>query len=130
MRYGLGQELMREVRYREKFIAALATFLTQYNAETVREEEKLATKLRLGERITPEQRRRYKLRGTVSISDIDEIVALIDAFDAETVGSLLIAYGYASDSRAKNDKNPGEDSTHPTLDNTSTINNNDHDTEE
>ncbi len=130
VRYGLGQELMREVRYREKFIAALATFLTQYNAETVREEEKLATKLRLGERITPEQRRRYKLRGTVSISDIDEIVALIDAFDAETVGSLLIAYGYASDSRAKNDKNPGEDSTHPTLDNTSTINNNDHDTEE
>ncbi len=46
VRYGLGQELMREVRYREKFIAALSTFLTHYNSETVREEEKLAMKLR------------------------------------------------------------------------------------
>lgn len=128
VRYGLGQELMREVRYREKFIAALATFLTQYNAETVREEEKLATKL--GVRITPEQRRRYKLRGTVSISDIDEIITLIDTFDAETVGSLLVAYGYASDLRGKNDKNIGEDGATPTLDNTPTIDNDDHDTEE
>lgn len=99
VRYGLGQELMREVRYREKFIAALSTFLTQYNSETVREEEKLA--VRLGGRITLEMRRKYKLRGTVAISDIDEIVKLIDEFDAETVGSLLIAYGYASEPRGK-----------------------------
>ena len=105
--YGLGQDLMREVRYREKFIAALSSFLTRYNSETVREEEKLA--VRLGGRITPETRRKYKLRGTVAISDIDEIVKLIDDFDAETVGSLLIAYGYASEPRGKYEASPNVD---------------------
>ncbi len=116
VRYGLGQDLMREVRYREKFIAALSTFLTQYNAETVREEEKLA--VRLGGRITLETRRKYKLRGTVAISDIDEIVQLIDDFDADTVGSLLIAYGYASEPRGKYETRPDTDegTTSPPLD--------------
>ena len=116
VRYGLGQDLMREVRYREKFIAALSTFLTQYNSETVREEEKLA--VRLGGRITLETRRKYKLRGTVAISDIDEIVQLIDDFDAETVGSLLIAYGYASEPRGKYDAHPDTDNgtTSPPVD--------------
>lgn len=107
VRYGLGQELMREVRYPKKFIAALSTFLTLYNSETVREEEKLAIKL--GGHITPEQRRHYKLRGRVAVSDIDEIVKLIDDFDAETVGSLLIAYGYASEPYAKSETHVDSD---------------------
>jgi hypothetical protein len=97
VRYGLGQELMREARYREKFIAALSTFLTQYNAETAREEEKLAN--RLTHPITPQDRRTHKLRGSVAYTDIDEIVALVDEFGSETVCSLLVAYGYASDPR-------------------------------
>lgn len=97
VRYGLGQELLREVRYREKFVAALSTFLMQYNAETAREEEKVANKL--NHPLTLEDRRTYRLRGSVARTDIDKIVALIDAFDSETVGSLLIAYGYASEGR-------------------------------
>jgi hypothetical protein len=112
VRYGLGQDLMREVRYREKFIAALSSFLTQYNAETAREEEKLA--VRLGGRITSETRRAYKLRGSVAYSDIDEIVKLIDEFDAETVGSLLVAYGYASEPYKKRESAATEDDSNAT----------------
>src|SRR5581483_1941005 len=41
VRYGLGQELVREAHYKEKFIAALAEFVHQYNAETARAEEKV-----------------------------------------------------------------------------------------
>jgi hypothetical protein len=105
VRYGLAQELMREVRYREKFIAALSNFLTLYNAETAREEEKLANKL--GRKLTLEDRRTYGLRGSISISDLDRIVDLIDKFDSETVGSLLIAYGYATEARRAQDETEG-----------------------
>lgn len=97
VRYGLGQELMREARYKMKFIAALSTFLQQYNAETAREEEKAAN--RKGGTLTHADRLQYNLRGTVSHADIDQIIELIDTYDSETVCSLLVAYGYASDSR-------------------------------
>jgi hypothetical protein len=97
VRYGLGQELMREARYREKFIAVLSTFLMRYNAETAREEEKLANKL--ARTLTPQDRRAHNLRGSVAYTDIDEIVKLIDDFGCEQVCSLLVAYGYASDPR-------------------------------
>ena len=109
VRYGLAQELMREVRYRDKFITALSNFLTLYNAETAREEEKLAN--RLGRKLTLEDRRQYKLRGSVSVSDIDRIVELIDQFDSETVGSLLVAYGYASEARQASDSANTDDDT-------------------
>jgi hypothetical protein len=95
VRYGLGQELEREARYPEKFIAALSRFLQQYNAETAREEEKLANKL--GRALTSDDKYKNKLRGSVAYTDIDEIVRLVDDFDSETVCLLLIAYGYASD---------------------------------
>jgi len=98
VRYGLGQELMREARYSDKFIAALSRFLQQYNAETAREEEKLANRLG-GRTLTSEDRRNNKLRGSVAYSDIDAIAALIDEFGSEQVCSLLVAYGYASDPR-------------------------------
>jgi hypothetical protein len=97
VRYGLGQELMREARYSDKFVAALSRFLQQYNAETAREEEKLAN--RLARPLTPKDRHANRLRGTVASSDIDAIVTLIDDFGSEQVCSLLVAYGYASDPR-------------------------------
>ena len=94
VRYGLGQELMREARYRDKFITALCEFLQQYNAETAREEEKLANKL--GRKLTSEDRRKYNLRTSVSYADLDAIADLIDRFNSsELVGSLLVAFGYA-----------------------------------
>ena len=95
VRYGLGQELMREARYKMKFIAALSTFLHQYNAETVREEEKAANRVG-GDLAKLPPADRSKLRKTVSPADIDQIIELIDTYDSETVCSLLVAYGYAS----------------------------------
>lgn len=97
VRYGLGQELMREARYSDKFIAVLSRFLQEYNAETAREEEKVANKF--ARTLTVEDRRAHKLRGSVAYTDIDAIVALIDEFGSEQVCSLLVAYGYASDPR-------------------------------
>src|SRR5260370_13993684 len=95
VRYGLGQELMREAHYPDKFSAALSRFLHQYNAETAREEEKLANKLKRA--LVPEDRRKNKMRGSVAYTDIDAIVHLIDDFGSEQVCSLLVAYGYARD---------------------------------
>ncbi len=98
VRYGLGQELMREARYREKFIAALCQFLQQYSAETAREEEKVAN--RIGHSLTQVDRRTYKLRSNITTSDIDEIVTLVDRFQSsELICSMLVAYGYARDAR-------------------------------
>lgn len=93
VRYGLGQELIREAHYPDKFIAALSRFLHQYNSETAREEEKLANKLKRA--LVPDDRRKNKMRGSVSYTDIDAIVQLIDDFGSEQVCSLLVAYGYA-----------------------------------
>jgi hypothetical protein len=108
VRYGLGQELMREVHYPDKFILAISTFLQQYNAETAREEEKLAN--RHGRALTSQDRRAAKLRGSVANSDIDQLIALIDAFGSEAVCSLLVAYGYARDGRPviSDEKNPDQ----------------------
>ncbi len=86
---------MREAHYPDKFSAALSRFLHQYNAETAREEEKLANKLKRA--LVPEDRRKNKMRGSVAYTDIDAIVQLIDDFGSEQVCSLLVAYGYARD---------------------------------
>src|SRR5258707_320349 len=93
VRYGLGTELMREVHYPAKFLLAISTFLQQYNAETAREEEKLAN--RLGRALTSQDRKTHKLRGSVANADIDELIKLIDEFGHEPVFALLVAYVYA-----------------------------------
>ncbi len=113
-RYGLGQELAREARYRDKFLNTLSDFLVQYNAETAREEEKLANKL--GGPITLEQRKQHKLRGSVALEDINEIVKLMDEFkdEYEMVARLLIAYGYAK-SRGKYEERTDSDEGTNTL---------------
>lgn len=98
VRYGLGQELMREARYRDKFMAALCQFLQQYNAETAREEEKVAN--RLGRKLTPDDRRTRKLRASIDYTDIDDISALVDRFNSsDLICSMLVAYGYAREPR-------------------------------
>jgi len=120
VRYGLGQELMREVHYPDKFILAISTFLHQYNAETAREEEKVAN--RLGRALTSQDRRTNKLRGSVATTDIDHLVTLIDAFGAEAVCSLLVAYGYARDGRpATSDDKNADQQTQPDEDDASIV---------
>lgn len=99
VRYGLGQELMRDVSIPDKFIAALSIFLQQYSAETAREEEKEAN--RLGRTLTTQDRRAKSLRGPVGTDDIVALMSLIDEYGATTVCSLLVAYGYAREGRLK-----------------------------
>ncbi len=82
-RYGLGQQLARKARYPEDFIAELSDFLHKYNAENAQVMET----------------RSGPYRRSVKTGDIDEIVRLIDEFGSETVANLLIAYGYARESR-------------------------------
>jgi hypothetical protein len=83
VRYGLGQQLARKSRYASEFIAELSDFLQKYNAENAQVMET----------------RPGPYRRSVKTSDIDDIVRLIDEYDARTICNLLIAYGYARTSR-------------------------------
>jgi hypothetical protein len=94
--YGLGQDLARSLNQPESFIAALMDFIRRYNAETAREEEKLARQH--GGKITLELRRQARLRRLVTTEDVEDLVAIIDEHGHKVVGNLLLAYGYAFDS--------------------------------
>ena len=114
VRYGLGQELMRQAHYRDKFMAALCQFLQQYSAETAREEEKVAN--RLGRKLTLEDRRTHNLRANIASTDIDEIARLIDRFNSsELICSMLVAYGYARDSYKTSNEETQDTSTKETV---------------
>lgn len=86
VRYGLGQQLARKARYPQDFIAELSEFLHLYNAETARVMET----------------RPGPYRRSIRTSDIDDIVALIDEYDSQTIANMLIAYGYARVPREEN----------------------------
>jgi hypothetical protein len=110
VRYGLGQELMREARYRDKFMITLSEFLQRYNAETSREEEKVANKL--GRKLTLEDRRKYSLRTSILNTDIDKIADLIDRFESsELIASMLVAYGYAREPFKGSAEEPADNNT-------------------
>jgi hypothetical protein len=103
IRYGLGQELMRKARYRHEFMTALSKFLFLYNAETAREEEKVATRLD-HHPSTKEERRRFKLRFPVSTQDIQQISDLLDTYPIELIASMLVAYGHARQDALKREE--------------------------
>jgi hypothetical protein len=94
--YGLGQDLARSLNQRDTFVAALMDFVRHYNAETAREEEKLARQH--SGKISPELRRQARLRRLVTTEDVEDLVAIIDEHGHKVVGNLLLAYGYAFDS--------------------------------
>jgi hypothetical protein len=93
VRYGLGQELLRKARYRDDFTNALNEFLFLYNAETAREEEKVARKLQ--RRLTGDDYRQQRLRYPVTTADIDQLNSLLDTYPTELIAKMLISYGYA-----------------------------------
>ena len=93
VRYGLGQELIRKARYRNDFTNALNEFLFLYNAETAREEEKVARKLQ--KRLTTDDYRKNHLRYPVTTADIDQLNDLLDTYPTELIAKMLISYGYA-----------------------------------
>lgn len=83
VRYGLGTELKRKSAYPKEFLVALSDFLHEYDRENAQKMESKG------------QQRRKNVRE----SDLDEIVRLVDKFGSEVVGNLLVAYGYASESK-------------------------------
>lgn len=81
IRYGLGQDLTRVARKgkEQEFIAALSDFTHLYNAENARIYEV----------------RKVQYRRNITTDDLNEIVQLIDDYDAPTIARMLVAYGYA-----------------------------------
>lgn len=83
VRYGLAQDFIRQSLDNEKFIAKLSEFVQSYNAENARVYER-----------HKEQRRR-----NIEVSELDQVIELIDTYGAPLIARLLVAYGYARDPR-------------------------------
>lgn len=79
IRYGLGDNLLRNAQYSEKFIQTLSKFMHDYNRENARKNET----------------RGKQSRKNITTEDINDIVGLVDKFNSSTVANLLVAYGYA-----------------------------------
>ncbi|MCC7352985.1 MAG: hypothetical protein IT330_04445 [Anaerolineae bacterium] len=92
IRYGLGTDLLRKAAYPDRFIQALSEFMHAYNQENAQINERYDGK--------PPVR-----RSNITTDDIAQVVALIDEYGAQTVGNLLVAFGYARESR---EPEPGE----------------------
>jgi len=90
IRYGLGQQLARKAAYPDDFLAELGEFLHLYNAENAQLREK----------------DRDPFRSNVRMEDMEEIVKLVDRFGSKVVCNMLVAFGYASETRRK-DKSEG-----------------------
>lgn len=84
IRYGLGQRLLQKSRYRQDLLQELTQFLHDYLQETGRVYERSEGTVS---------------RPAITWNDLDRVVALIDQYDAPTVAGLLVAYGYARDSK-------------------------------
>lgn len=84
VRYGLGRDLVRRAQYPDEFLAALSDFLHKYNAENAQVMET----------------RPGPYRKSIHTSDIQGIVQLVDEYGSELIAQLLVAYGYARESRA------------------------------
>ncbi|HJT55174.1 MAG TPA: hypothetical protein VJ761_01670, partial [Ktedonobacteraceae bacterium] len=87
VRYGLADELRRHARYPNKFLQALSDFAQSYNQENVR--------------ISVRENRQF--RKDIATDDLKQIIALMDEYDSTTVAHLLIAFGYARDSKERQD---------------------------
>lgn len=83
VRYGLGLELSRKSQYKNEFIAALSDFLHKYNAENAQVMES----------------RPGPYRRSIHTDDIKQIVTLIDRYGSDLICKMLIAFGYARESR-------------------------------
>jgi hypothetical protein len=84
VRYGLGMELKRKAAYPREFVAALGSFIQEYNQENVQKVE---------------SKKQPQRRKNVRTNDLDDIVRLVDKFGSELICNLLVAYGYAGDPR-------------------------------
>lgn len=93
VRFGIAQKWKQKIKAgAEEFAAAVAEFVQDYNWETA-----------------------HRLKGkghSVTTEDLDSLVRLIHEREAELVGSLLLAYGYAR--APKTETEPTEEATSQT----------------
>lgn len=92
IRYGLASELQRHARDDHDFMRALGAFLQEYSQENARVMERNRGKP-------------YRRRIPISTEDIAQVAALVDEYHAPTIANLLVAFGYARDSKVKEDEN-------------------------
>jgi hypothetical protein len=104
VRYGLHQQLLHKARSRNDFLVELGKFIVNYNAETAREEEKLAKKL--NRRLTKEDYRTYRLRYPVTTSALEQFGELLDHNPTalEMIATMLVAYGTSRQDNFKKDE--------------------------
>jgi hypothetical protein len=89
--YGLAQLLSSQSGSKKDFVCAIADFLAKYESENLR---LLEGYLKQGKRL---------MRVQPTKEDLDRLMELLDEFDTVLVANLLIAYGYAKWSKAKDD---------------------------
>jgi hypothetical protein len=122
VRYGLAGDLLRHSRDNREFMRALSEFLTEYSQENARVMDRAkkaaqkAAEAAEAARLSQENARvmdrakgkPYRKRIPVSTEDIAQLAALIDEYDSQTIASMLIAFGYASEPRGE--RSPSNDS--------------------
>lgn len=84
IRYGLGQELLHKANRNDEFLTAISEFVLSYNAENARIAEKRSEVWR---------------REAITGQDLDDLVQLVDEYGANTIAHLLVAYGYARETK-------------------------------
>jgi hypothetical protein len=98
VRYGLGQDLLRAAAYPEDFLARLGEFIQSYNAENARIDERLAKGSLRGAHRRP----------SIRAGHVEALVALVDTYQdkggSDLICKMLVAYGYARDSRTPDDQ--------------------------
>lgn len=95
--YGLAQQLSSQSGSKKDFICAIADFLAKYEHENLRISEQL------------QKQGKPLKRVWTTKEDLDRLIELVEDFDTVLVANLLIAYGYAKWTKAK-DEDP-DDST-------------------
>lgn len=88
IRYGLGKDLMRHAQYPDDFIQELSRFIFDYNHENAQKNET----------------QKKQFRRNITVQDMETVTALIDEYGAETVASLLVAFGFARDPKVSEDE--------------------------
>lgn len=80
IRYGLGDDLKRKAAYPQELAQAIGDFAHSYNQETMQKYERSGQQPR---------------RRLITDDDLMQVITLLTTNDSTTVGSLLIAFGYA-----------------------------------
>lgn len=87
--YGLAQRLSTQSGSKTEFLSAIADFLARYEAENLRIAEQLQREGKTLRRVWPTK------------ADLDGLVRLVSEHDHGLVANLLIAYGYARWTKAR-----------------------------